>query len=182
MAQAWFRVACPRWLRLVLRPVLSHWRPPVLLPVFPRRHQAAVSARDRPRDRPTAQAWFRVPCPQWLRLVLRPVLRPWRPPVLLSVFPRRVRAAVPARDRPLDRPMAQAWFRVPCPRWLRLVLRLVLRPWALQCSFLCSHGETKLTEIWSLPFFEKCTPKCTLFYPFPITGLKCRYIVLINAI
>ena len=38
-------------------------------------------------------------------------------------------------------------------------------------------------------FFEKCTPKCTLFLKcvpsptkVPITGLKCRYIVLIYAI
>ena len=38
------------------------------------------------------------------------------------------------------------------------------------------------TGIWSLPFFEKCTPKCTLFTLVPITGLKCRYIVLIYAI
>jgi hypothetical protein len=27
------------------------------------------------------------------------------------------------------------------------------------------------TGIWSLPFFEKCTPKVTLFYPFPIKRL-----------
>ena len=29
-----------------------------------------------------------------------------------------------------------------------------------------------ITEIWSLPFFEKCTPKCTLFLPFPHNRVK----------
>ena len=39
------------------------------------------------------------------------------------------------------------------------------------------------TEIWSLPFFEKCTPKCTLFLPFSHNRVKMSvYIVLIYAI
>jgi hypothetical protein len=32
------------------------------------------------------------------------------------------------------------------------------------------HGS--ITEIWSLPFFEKCTPKCTLFLPFSHNRVK----------
>jgi hypothetical protein len=80
------------------------------------------------QSRPMARAWFRVLYPRRPRLVLRPVLRPWRPPMLLPVFPRRHQAAVPARDRPRDRPMSRAWFRVLYPRRPRLVLRLVLAP------------------------------------------------------
>ena len=158
MAQAWFRVPCPRWLRLVLRLVLRPWAlqcsflcshgdtklqspsgvpsvvptcSPSSAPTLARSSApSSVSSATRScspsaRDRPMAQAWFRVACPRRLRLVLRP----WRPLVPLPVFPPRLRAAVPARNRPRDRPMTQAWFRVACPRWLRLVLRPVLRYW-----------------------------------------------------
>ena len=63
--------------RLVLRrPALRPWCHPVLLPVIPRQHQAAIPAQDRPRDSPMARAWFRGLFPRRLRLVLCPVLRP----------------------------------------------------------------------------------------------------------
>jgi hypothetical protein len=32
--------------------------------------------------------------------------------------------------------------------------------------------EDVFTDIWSLPFFEKCTPKCTLFLPFSHNRVK----------
>ncbi len=116
--------------------MLRPWRPPVLLPVFPRRHQAAVPARDRPLDRSMAQECcalggsdlFSVQCS---------VLGPSS---LVPVFPPRHQAAVSARDRPLDRPLARAWFRVPCPRWLRLSCSS-----ALSCS--PSAGPTALVTI-----------------------------------
>jgi hypothetical protein len=127
--QDWFQVLCPRRPRLVLRPVLRPWFPSVLLSVFRRRHQAAYPVRDRPRDRPMARAWFQVPCLRRPRLILRPVLRPWFPSVLPPVFRQRHQAAVPARDRPGDSPMARAWFQVLCPRRSRLVLRPAFRPW-----------------------------------------------------
>ena len=112
MARAWFQVLCPRRPRLVLRPVLRPWFPSVLLPVIPRKHQAAVPARDQPRDRPTARALFSMTCPRQPRLVLRPALRPLFPSVLLPVIPRQHQAAIPARDRPI----ARAWFRGLFPR------------------------------------------------------------------
>ena len=116
MARIWFSMTSPRRPRLVLRPALRPWRPPVLLPVIPRQQQAAIPARDRPLDRLISRAGFRGPFPRRPRLVLRPVLRPWRPPGLLPVIPRKHQAAVPARDRPRDRPTARGCFRDPCPR------------------------------------------------------------------
>ena len=41
-------------------------------------------------------------------------------------FPLRLRAAVPAHERPWDRPLGRAWFRVLFPRRPRRVLRLML--------------------------------------------------------
>ena len=34
------------------------------------------------------------------------------------------------------------------------------------------------TDIWSLPFFEKCTPKCTLFLPY----IKTKFLYFISAV